>query len=166
MMVRRLARPMLATWFVAEGMDVLRHPQPHADAAAAGLERLAARSEGFTPPEPERLRMLVTAHGAGMAAAGAMLATGRAPRFAGLLLATLTLPLAAVDHPFERGLPADERRRRRTRFVQVLAMTGGALLAAADTQGRPGLGWRVDHARQAAGDQARATTRRVVDAVR
>ncbi len=38
-----------------------------------------------------------------------------------------------------------ERRHQETHFMKNLGLFGGLLLAAADTQGRPGLAWRASH---------------------
>ena len=37
MLLRKIARPMLASWFVLEGVDVVRDPMPHAELMAAAL---------------------------------------------------------------------------------------------------------------------------------
>src|SRR5690554_4398151 len=148
MMVRALARPMLASWFVAEGVDVLRHPDRHAAAAEDLLRSAQKLSPTVTVPEPDQVRQLVKMHGAAVALAGAALGTGRMPRLAGLTLAALTFPLALAEQPFASGLSREERRRRRARVTEVAAMTGAALLAAADTAGRPGVGWRLRNARK------------------
>ncbi|KGM13519.1 DoxX family membrane protein [Cellulomonas bogoriensis] len=149
MLVRRIARPLLATVFVAEGVDALRHPQLHVDRAEAAWNRLQERAPLPAPPDRETLRTVVRLHGAAMTGAAALLALGRAPRLSGLALAALTLPVAVMNQPFvaRRGADAADRRARRERFVRTLSMLGGALLAAVDTQGRPGLAWRVSHAR-------------------
>ena len=153
MLVRRFARPLLAAWFVVEGMDAVRRPVPHSARTEASWRSLAARSSSVpAPPGHDELRTLVRAHGAAMTVAGLMLATGRAPRFAALALAALTAPLAVINHPFGTG-----REEYRDRFWRNLSMIGGALIAGVDHEGRPGAVWRVEHARvdKAAARQAR-----------
>ena len=49
MLLRRLARPLFASWFVTEGLDVVRHPAAHAADARGALTTLRARL-----PEPVR----------------------------------------------------------------------------------------------------------------
>lgn len=153
MLVRRLARPLLASWFVAQGIGAVRHPSEHAERVAATWHRIAARTDAPDPPEDEALRTLVKLHGAGMAAAGLMLATGRAPRLAACTLAILTLPLAAMDYPKpprtgtgSRPSPP-ERAERRDRFLRDLSLIGGAALSGLDRHGKPSLGWRMSHAK-------------------
>ncbi|HEY0188277.1 MAG TPA: DoxX family protein [Cellulomonas sp.] len=172
MLLRRIARPLFASWFLSEGLDAVRHPGPHVEAARGALDRFGAvlpagardGLERLRDPADRQLTRAVRAHGAATALAALLLATGRAPRSAALVLAGLTLPLAVADAPERPHLhvgpigrgggtaedAAAERARRRARtqrLVRSLAFTGGALLVAADTEGRPGLAWRVEHAR-------------------
>jgi len=178
-LLRRLARPLFASWFVSEGLQVLRHPAPHAERASGALTTLRRRlpdgSLGGALDEPPSDRQLLTlsqVHGAALVVAGAALAVGRAPRTAALVLAVLTAPLVvadAVQLAEDRGDPS-ARRARRERLVRTLAFTGGAVLVGADYEGRPGVRWRVSDARdrhaRAAADAARAVAdaaKKVVD---
>ena len=162
MLLRRIARPLFASWFVSQGLDALRHPAAHAKVMRDGLDGLrgrvpqAARSSAPAPVahaldgdlSDKQLATLAQAHGAAMLVAGAMLAVGRAPRTAALALAGLTLPLVLVDLPVGRrgALTAEERKARQERLVRALSFTGGAVLAGIDLEGRPGVSWRVQHA--------------------
>src|SRR5690554_6322222 len=96
MMVRRIARPLFAAVFVAEGVDVLRSPEPHVTRADLAYRRLRTR---FDLPEMDRsqMRTLVRAHGAATAVAGLMLALGRSPRLAALALAALSVPVVIEE---------------------------------------------------------------------
>lgn len=143
MLLRRLARPLFSLAFVTEGLDAARNPEPHAVRVEDAWRRLGERTELPALPPRDDLVILARAHGAATAAAGLMLATGRAPRVAALALALLTLPRALVEEPFSGE--GDQQRTRR--FLTTLSMVGGALIAAADTAGRPGMTWRVQHAR-------------------
>lgn len=159
MLLRRIARPMFATWFVAEGLDAVRHPSSHAAVATGAVTSLVSRVpqgalggalEPFRAPSHRKMTTVVQAHGAATAAAGAALALGRAPRTAALVLAALTLPLVAANLPDRKlgKLDPEERRERRARLVRSLAFAGGALLVGIDHEGRPGIAWRVDKARE------------------
>lgn len=161
MLLHRIARPLFASWFVSEGLDVLRRPATHvADARAAQArlrERLpaAARSTpvgaALTAPLTDaQLTALVRAHGGALAVGGLLLGLGRAPRATAFVVAILTAPLVVVALPDKRADGGDKvlRRDRRARLVRVLAFTGGAVLAGADTQGRPSVAWRLRQARE------------------
>ena len=147
MVVRRIARPMLALGYVTAGWDAVRHPDVHVDRMEARWAELAARVDAVPAPDPELLPRLVRLHGAAMVLAGTALAFGRTPRLAGLTLAALCAPLLALDQPWLPRAPRAHRAERLDRTVRDAAMVGAALLVAADLEGRPGVGWRVARAR-------------------
>lgn len=160
MLLRRVARPLFASWFVSEGLDVVRHPSSHAAEARGALTTLLDRLPAQVRQGPagevvgyelsdRQLTTVVQVHGVALAGAGALLALNKAPRVAALALAVLTAPLVLVNLPRKKGTESKaERRARRERFVRALAFTAGAVLAAADYEGKPGLAWRVQRARQ------------------
>lgn len=165
MLIRRIARPLLATWFVTEGIDAVRHPAAHAQHTEAAWRRWAARVDALgDPPDDGTVRTIVQVHGAAMTGAGLLLALGRLPRLSALTLAVLTVPLAIADAPArtsDADVPhpaAGERVDRRGRFTRDLSMIGAAALAALDRQGRPSLGWQLSHS---APRRAELTARRV-----
>lgn len=150
MLSRRIARPLLASWFVAEGADAFRRPAPHVERVRDAWRRLAARTDLPVPPSDETLRTIVKAHGAATAVAGLLLALGKTPRLAAGTLAVLTVPLAVLDAPRKAGSttssrPSSDRPARA--FARDLSLIGGAAIAGLDREGRPGVGWRVRHAR-------------------
>jgi len=181
MLLRRIARPLFASWFLSEGVDALRHPGAHVGVARGAVERLASAVpagalggalDAYRHPTDAQLTTVVRAHGGATALAAFLLATGRAPRSAALALAALTLPLAAADLPASRkdraALGPHDKAERRGRFLRAVSLSGGALIAAADTAGRPSVRWRVEHARatRAAAEKASAAKQAVADAVR
>jgi len=152
MLLRRTARPLLATWFVTEGLDAVRSPAAHVAAVRPCADALLAHSERAARPSDAQLRTIVQIHGALTAAAGVALALGKAPRTAALVLAGLTAPLGLASLPLPKSAkPSPEvRRERRDRLVRALAFTGAALLAGVDREGRPGVSWRLAQARELA----------------
>lgn len=158
MLLRRLVRPLFAAWFVAEGLDALRHPAPHVESARSGLSLVEGqgRARRVTDRLPDRLTsgrltdtqltVAVRAHGAAMVGAAALLALGRAPRTAALVLAGLTAPLVVANLPDRESRTTQETQARRDRLVRSLSFTAGAVLVALDREGRPGLRWRLDAA--------------------
>jgi uncharacterized membrane protein YphA (DoxX/SURF4 family) len=146
--VRSLARPMSGQIFVSGGVDVLRHPGPRAEVAGPLLDRVRE----IAPFLPGDRVALVRGNAAVQVVAGALLAAGRVPRLAALVLASSLVPTTIGGHPYWRVPGAEQRSQQRTQVQKNLAILGGLLLAAVDTEGRPGLLWR---ARRAAGAPAR-----------
>ncbi len=145
MLLRRIARPMVASAFIYDGLDALRRPAPHVLTARDTVER-CARFTGLKRPLTSReLKLIVRIHGGLTVGAGIGLAFGRAPRSSALLLAGLSLPLAVAQQPFTAEIAP--RAVRTEKFVRSLAAIGAALLVGADREGRPGLSWRVANAR-------------------
>lgn len=140
--LRKLARPLLAAPFVTGGLRTLRHPEDVAEAV-----RPVARAVGKRVPalagDP---RQLVRVTSAAQAAAGLLLATGRAPRLAALTLAASLVPTSLTAHAFWTVEDPEERARQRARFLTDLSALGGLLIAAADTHGKPSLAYRSRHA--------------------
>ncbi|MBE1877365.1 DoxX family membrane protein [Myceligenerans pegani] len=146
MVLRHIARPLLASWFVASGVQAARKPAEHVQAAKRG-SGLVTKALGAEPLSEKQVTTVIRAHGIALAAAGGLLALGKAPRTAAVTLALLTVPLAVVNQPF--GSSDGDREARAQRFVGNLGAIGAALIAGADTEGRPSIGWRVQQARAA-----------------
>jgi uncharacterized membrane protein YphA (DoxX/SURF4 family) len=152
-LVRRVARPLLAATFVVQGLDQLRHPS----ALEAKVAPLASRLGPLgLPDDPE---LLVRANGATMVAAGTLLATGRVPRLAATALAGALVPTTWVGHPFWVETEPAARRAHRIGFLKNLGLLGGLLLAAVDTEGRPGLAYRAGMAGESARRAGRTARR-------
>jgi len=149
-LVRRVARPMLAALFVIQGYQQLRQPGVMKPKVEPFAEKLAPLG---VPNDPE---LLVRANGATMMGAGAMLATGNFPRIASLVLAGSMVPTTYVGHAFWEEKDPTARRTQRIQFLKNVSLIGGLLLASVDTEGKPGLAYRVGMAE----DSARRTAKR------
>lgn len=121
-MIRRLARPMLAATFVAEGVDALRNPAPHVQQAqGAGLS------------DAERLVQINAATKVG---GGALLALNKLPRLSSLALAASLVPTTVVRNAFWSESDPERKAQKRAGLVTDLGLLGGLLIATADTGGR------------------------------
>jgi putative oxidoreductase len=153
--VRRLARPLLAASFVREGLDAVLHPGKRVERARP-LVQAVATPLGL-PQDPE---LLIRANGAVMVGAGALFALGRLPRLTGLVLAATLAPGVYLHVNSLRSEKDGERRKAELDdLLRDLARFGGALIAAVDTEGRPGLAWRGRHAAEHLGASAERTKR-------
>lgn len=151
---RAIARPMLASIFAVQGYDTMRHPERVSSRAEPVVRPLAER----IPAVPDKTEEAVRLNGAVQFAAGSMLAIGLLPRLSSLAIAATLVPTTLAGHRFWEAEDEQERAQQRIHFLKNLAIFGGLLIAAADTAGRPSLGWRSRHAaRSARRDLALAT---------
>lgn len=134
--VRRIARPMMASMFIAGGVDQLRNPavkpsEPVAPKVAQAINQSPAPVT--LPTDPDQL---VRINGAVMVGAGLMLATSRFPRLSSLALASTLLPTTVAGHPFWQAETPEGKANQRVHFFKNVSMLGGLLIAAVDTEGR------------------------------
>jgi len=142
---RRLARPLLASSFVASGVDALLHPDSH-------VERFrkvepALEKAGIPPSIASDTRLLVRVSGGITALAGLMLATNRNPRSAALTLAVITAPVTLVNNPVWTAAGKERKKEMRRGLLTGASLVGGLLIAGLDKDGKPSLAWRAGHAR-------------------
>lgn len=140
---------MLAAIFISGGLDALRSPAAKAP-AAADVAPPIARQLPYLPEDPETL---VKINGAAQVGAGVLLALGRFPRLSSLVLAGSIVPTTLAGHRFWEEEEPAKRAQQQVHFFKNLGLLGGLMLAAVDTEGRPGLAWRARHASQHARDK-------------
>jgi uncharacterized membrane protein YphA (DoxX/SURF4 family) len=157
MLFRRIARPLLAAAFVADGLDALRNPKPKAEAAKPLLDRAQQRWPTLPVVDPV---VAVQADGAVKIGAGVLMALGRTPRLAATLLAVDLIPSTVAEHPFWSGRYPDGRTAELERFLKNAGLLGGLLLAITDTGGKPSLAWRLRHAKKDAEKTSRRALKR------
>jgi uncharacterized membrane protein YphA (DoxX/SURF4 family) len=141
--VRTAARAMLAGVFVVQGAEALTHP----DLLVARARRVTDRvgpTLGNLHPTLAETRTLVQVNAAVMAGGAALLLTPLR-RAAALAVAATLVPTTLAGHSFWELTDSGERKHHRFQFFANLGLVGGLLLAAVDTEGRPGLRWRTGH---------------------
>lgn len=156
-LTRLIARPMLATEFVAGGINALRNTDVMADRAKPVTDRLVPLLQKAAPnaPVPTDPKTLVRINAGVHIAAGLALATGRAPRLSALTLAATLVPTTVAGHRFWEESDPSARAAQRTHFLKNVSILGGLVLAGVDTEGRPGLAWRAKHAATGARREAK-----------
>ncbi|WP_115684702.1 DoxX family membrane protein [Corynebacterium senegalense] len=146
-MIRKFARPMLASVYVADGVETVLNPSAHRDDAQAVLKKVRSvvprEYRSFVPDSPETAAL---AMGGVKVGAGALFALGKAPRTAASLLAATAVPSLLGRHAFWDAHDEQEKTRRRTGALTDVALLGGVLLATVDTEGKPNLQWRAKKA--------------------
>jgi uncharacterized membrane protein YphA (DoxX/SURF4 family) len=169
MLLRRVARPMLAALFVKAGIDALRAPNVHAAAAKPVLDAVAPAVDKAVEMAPIDHRpsdeMLIKVDAGVKIAAGSLLALGTAPRLAATALAASLVPTTLAAHRFWEETDEQRRREQQIHFLKNVGLLGGLLIAAADTAGRPSLGWRGRHAAQLAATHVAGTAHDVTGRV-
>jgi putative oxidoreductase len=147
MILRRVARPMLAGIFIWGGVQALRSPESHVEAAKPLLDQLQDRAGDKVPERvPTDPVTLVRLDGAVKVVAGLLLATNRMPRLASLALTGSLVPTTLAAHPFWAEKDPAQRTQQLIHFLKNTGLLGGLLLASADTAGKPSLGWRARRA--------------------
>ncbi|WP_217254829.1 DoxX family protein [Streptomyces sp. AC602_WCS936] len=161
-LLRIAGRPMLASMFVAGGLQSLRRPEDVAPAAEPIVRPLTDRVSVL----PDRTEQLVRLNGAVQVVGGVMLGLGRCPRLAALALAATLVPTTLAAHRYWDADDPSDRAQQRIHFLKNLSMMGGLLIAADDTGSAPSLVWRGRHAAQDLRHDARLVRRSVRAAAR
>ena len=145
---RLLARPMIASMFVVGGVNALRNTEMAAQRAKPVTDTMIPLAQKVAPnaPIPTDPKTLVRINAAVQLGAGLALATGRMPRVAAFTLAASLVPTTAAGHRFWEESDPQTKANQRIHFFKNVSMLGGLMIAAVDTEGRPGLAWRAKHA--------------------
>lgn len=125
-MFRSLARPLLASWFIYDGVQTALEPQPRAQTADLILAPVYQELDVRQAPPTETV---VRAHAIATVGAATILAFSRTPRTAGVALATLAAAQwALAPRPWTMP-PGPERDAAIENFIKAGALVGGAMLA-------------------------------------
>ncbi|WP_319459264.1 DoxX family protein [Micromonospora sp. RTP1Z1] len=144
--VRSLARVMLSGVFVVSGARNFQNPGLLVPIAKPVTDRIAPLIQKNVHPRfPTDAETLVRVNAATQFIGGLMLATGKFSRPAALVLAGTLVPVTAAGHPFWNQDDPTARNNHLVHFLKNLGIVGGLVLAAADTEGKPGLRWRAGH---------------------
>ena len=149
-MIRKFARPMLASVFIWDGVDTLRNTSEHVADTESVLKRLRKvlprEYAGYLPNDPE---LVTRALGGAKTAAGTSLALGKAPRTSAAVLALTHVP-NLVGNSFWAADSKEEKETQRTNFVTNTALLGALAIVTQDTEGKPSLRWRTAKASERA----------------
>ncbi len=175
MILRRIARPMLAAVFVSGGINALRNPKPRVETAGPAVDKATDQLLDKLPDQaldrvpdkivdkvPTDAESLVKINAAAQVGAGIALGLGKFPRLAALVLAGSTVPTTLAGHAFWDKTDPAERAHQQVQFLKNMGLVGGLLLAAADTHGKPSAAWRAKHAARAAASTVQDATKAVL----
>lgn len=160
---RLVARPLLSSMFIAGPLNALKNTEASADRAKRTTDRFVPLAQQLGRragvPVPTDPKTWVRINAAVQLAAALGLATGRAPRLSSAVLAGTLVPTTLAGHAFWEETDPAAKAQQRIQFFKNLSMLGGLLIAAGDTDGRPGVAWRARHAAKDARRAARQEAR-------
>jgi uncharacterized membrane protein YphA (DoxX/SURF4 family) len=162
--VRALARPLLSAIFVVQGANSVRNPEPLVAKAQPVTDRLVPVLKKAAPAQigdrlPETTVNLIRLNGAAQVLGGLALATGKGRRLGATLLAASLVPTTLAGHAFWQEDEKGAKAQQRIQFMKNLGLMGGLLLAAVDTEGKPGVAWRASHGAKAAKRESKRGTK-------
>nr|WP_269076546.1 DoxX family membrane protein [Arthrobacter antioxidans] len=143
-LVRVIARPLIASSFVVSGVDRLRTAgatAPQLKPVLTGVAKIVPSAGAITGNE----KLVGQVLGATQVGAAVLLGIGRFSRVAALLLTLTTTVNALVDYRSADASSPEGKKARRSQLLKNLSLIGAVLLAAVDTNGRPGIAWRAEH---------------------
>jgi uncharacterized membrane protein YphA (DoxX/SURF4 family) len=155
MLIRRVARPLLSAVFIGQGIETLRNPSVTAEATEPTVAALRNLPEPYGDKVPSNPETAARINAAVQVSGGLLLATGKLPRVASAALAFTVIPGSLGGHLFWTESDPERKAEKRRGLLTDLSLLGGLIIAAADTAGKPSLGWR---GRQAAGRISEAVT--------
>src|SRR6185312_7616826 len=142
MLIRRIARPMLSAVFIGQGVDSLLNPKRAAQAAAPAVDGLRSMPDAVSSNVPSDPETFAKINAAVQIGGGLLLAAGRMPRVASAALALTVIPANLGAHMFWTESDPDRKAEQRRAFLADVSLLGGLIIASADTEGKPSLGWR------------------------
>lgn len=142
--VRFVARPLLASSFIASGVDRLKNSANTAEQLRPVLER-AGKTVPSAKPVTSNAEMVAKVVSGTQIGAGVLLGIGKLSRFAATLLVASSALNAVVEYRSADGSSKEAKAQRRNQLLKNVSLIGAVLLAAVDTNGKPGLAWRAEH---------------------
>jgi uncharacterized membrane protein YphA (DoxX/SURF4 family) len=150
-LLRFVARSMLASYFVVNGVKAFRHPEDFVADAAPLADKVLPLVDSALPTEvrgylPDDTAGYVKCNGFLQIVGGLSLATGIGRRVGAGVLAVTMVPHVLLANPMKAK--GAQRSVVSSQLGKNVALLGGVLLAAQDTEGSPNLAWRVRTQRQ------------------
>ena len=142
---------MLASYFVVNGVKAFRHPEVFVPDAQPLVDRVLPLINSAVPKEaqgylPQDTMSFVKWNGVLQVIGGLSLATGLGRRLGAGALAVTMVPHVLTANPLKAK--GEARTAVSSQLGKNVALLGGVLLAAQDTEGKPNLAWRARTQRQ------------------
>ena len=132
-----VSRSLLAGYFIADGLKAVVDPEPLVPGAEPLASKVGEYADRYLPPDlvrfvPTTTQTLVRFHGITQAAGALMMVTGIFRRAGAAIVVAAYVPKVIIAR---RDCPD------RLSFLRELALLGGALVEAGNTQGKPNRAW-------------------------
>ncbi|MEP9383732.1 DoxX family protein [Nocardioides sp. KR10-350] len=152
---RLIARPLMSSIFVVGPINALKNAEAHAKKAEPITGPLVQAAQKAGVPVQHDPKTMVRIN-AGVQLLGAVgLITGKFPRLSSALLAGSLVPTTLAGHRFWEESDPAAKKMQQIQFAKNLSLIGGLIIAAGDTEGKPGLAWRARRAAKDARREAR-----------
>lgn len=143
---RLIARPLLSSIFVVGPINALKNAESHAKKAEPITGPLVNAAQKAGVPVQHDPVMMVRLN-AGLQILGAVgLMTGKFPRLSAAVLAGSIIPTTLAGHRFWEESDPAAKRTQQIQFFKNASLLGGLIIAAGDTDGKPGIAWRTSRA--------------------
>ncbi|GHF11498.1 hypothetical protein GCM10017786_51590 [Amycolatopsis deserti] len=149
---------MLASIFIYGGINALKQPEGHAEAVKPVLDKVGEQRDKLPDAVPTDPVSLVKIDAGVKIAAGTLFALGKFPRLSALALLGSLVPTTVAGHPFWEAKDPQEKQQQLIQLLKNAGLAGGLMIAAADTEGKPSLGWRARRAADKASRRAHKAT--------
>lgn len=146
---------MLASMFLVGAVTALRNAEATATKARTVTDQIVPLAKKAGIPLPEDPTTLVRLNAGAQLIGGLGLATGRAPRLSAAVLAASLVPTTVAGHRFWEVQDPAQRTQQKLHFFKNLSALGGLIIAAGDTDGKPGVAWRTKRVAKDARREAR-----------
>lgn len=140
-LIRKFARPVLASGFVLSGVERLRDSEPNEHLGSIIDLAIKAYPAASVLKGNERLVGQALA-GTQIAAAG-LFALGKAPRVASAVLLSTGALNAYVEYRGAKANTKEEKSARRNKALTNLSLLGAAAITTVDRDGSPSVAWRA-----------------------
>ncbi len=140
-LVRRFARPVLASSFIISGVERLRDPDSTAHIAKA-LELASATIPQLALVKGQE-RLVGQAIAAKQVFAASLFALGKFPRLSSAVLVGTGVVNAYIEFAAAKADSPEEKSARQQAALKNVSLLGALALASVDTAGNPSLAWRA-----------------------
>ncbi|CCI83455.1 DoxX family membrane protein [Corynebacterium otitidis] len=159
MMIRKIARPLLASAYVIDGVDSLVNTREQVE----GTRKLLQQVGTFLPTDVTRQladspETTIRVLGGTKVGAGTLLSLGKLPRLSAAVLAATTVPTILTRYAFWDADSEEDSASKKVGFTSHVALLGGLAITSVDTEGKPSLSYRASKAGKKARKKAGKVT--------